>query len=147
MWDSGTSLAVQWLGPSTSTDMGLGSIPSQGTTIPQAAQPDQINKQINKQKKFFFKCGILCFPGGSNSKESACNAGDPGSIPGSGRCPGEGNGNSLQYSCLENSMDRVAWWATVHGMTEWDMTESWTHTNQRNRNIVLYPLQADSKKT
>ena len=45
------------------------------------------------------------FPGGSDSKESACNAGDPGSILGSGRSPGEGNGNSLQYSCLENSVD------------------------------------------
>ena len=48
------------------------------------------------------------FPGGSNGKESACNAGDPGSIPGSGRSPGEGNGNPLQYSCLGNPMDRGA---------------------------------------
>ena len=53
------------------------------------------------------------FPGGSDSKESAYNAGDLGSIPGLGRSPGEGNGNSLQYSCLENPMDRGAWWATV----------------------------------
>ena len=52
----------------------------------------------------------------SVSKESACNAGDPGSIPGSRRSPGEGNGNPLQYSCLENSMDRGAWWAIVHGV-------------------------------
>ena len=50
------------------------------------------------------------------SKESACNAGDPGSIPGSGRSPGEENGHLLQYSCLRNSMDRGAWWATVHGV-------------------------------
>ena len=50
---------------------------------------------------------------GSDSKESACNAGDPGSIPGSGRSPGEGNGNPLQSSCLENPMDGGAWWATV----------------------------------
>ena len=49
-------------------------------------------------------------------KEFAYNAGDLGSIPGSGRSPGEGNGNPLQYSCLENSMDREAWWATVHGI-------------------------------
>ena len=55
------------------------------------------------------------FPGGSDGKESACNAGDPGSILGSGRSPGEGNGNPLQYSCLENPMDREAWWDTVHG--------------------------------
>ena len=51
-------------------------------------------------------------------KESACNAGDLGSIPGSGRSPGEGNGNPLQYSCLENSMDGGAWWATVHGVAK-----------------------------
>ena len=54
-------------------------------------------------------------------KERACNAGHPGSIPGLGRSPGEGNGNPLQYSCLENPMDRGAWWATVHGVTK-----SWT---------------------
>ena len=58
-------------------------------------------------------CG---FPGGSEVKASASHAGDPGSIPGSGRSPGEGNGNPLQYSCLENPMDRKAWWATVHGV-------------------------------
>ena len=52
-----------------------------------------------------------------SGKESACNAGDPGSIPGSGRSPGEGIGNPLQYSCLENSMDRGACWAT-HGITK-----------------------------
>ena len=53
--------------------------------------------------------------------ESACNEGDLESIPGLGRSPGEGNGKSLQYSCLENSMDGGAWWATVHGLTK-----SWT---------------------
>ena len=56
------------------------------------------------------------FPGGSDGKESACNAGDLGYIPGSERCAGEGNGNQLQYSCLGNPMDREAWWATVHGV-------------------------------
>ena len=56
------------------------------------------------------------FPHSSVGKESACNAGDPGSIPGSERSPGEGNGNPLQYSLLENPMDRVAWQATVHGV-------------------------------
>ena len=54
------------------------------------------------------------FPGGSDSKESACNAGDPGAIPGLGRPPGEGNNYPLEYSCLENSMKRGDWWATVH---------------------------------
>ena len=61
---------------------------------------------------------MLSFPGGSEGKASACNAGDLDSIPGSGRSPGEGNGNPLQYSCLENSMDRGAWWATVHGVAK-----------------------------
>ena len=54
------------------------------------------------------------FPGGLEGKESACNAGDPGSIPGSGRSPGGGNGNPIQYSCLGNLMDKGAWQATVH---------------------------------
>ena len=58
----------------------------------------------------------LDFPHSSVSKESACNAGDLGSIPGLGRSPGEGNGNPLQYSCVENPMERGAWWATVHGV-------------------------------
>ena len=56
--------------------------------------------------------------GGSEVKTSAHNAGDLGSIPGSGRSPGEGNGNPLQYSCLENPMNGGAWWATVHGVTK-----------------------------
>ena len=56
--------------------------------------------------------------GGSDSKEPACNAGDLSSIPGSGRSPGGGHGNPLQYSYLENSMDRGAWWATVYGVTK-----------------------------
>ena len=55
---------------------------------------------------------------GSEGKASACNMGDPDSIPGLGRCPGEGNGNPLQYSCLENPMDRGAWWATIYGVTK-----------------------------
>ena len=55
---------------------------------------------------------------GSEDKASACNAGDPGSIPGLGRSPGEGNGNPLPYSCLENPMDRGAQWATVHGVSK-----------------------------
>ena len=61
------------------------------------------------------------FPGGSEVKASAYNAGDLGSIPESGRSPGEGNGNPLQCSCLENPMDGGAWWVTVHGVAK-----SWT---------------------
>ena len=62
------------------------------------------------------------FAGGSDGKESACNAGDPGSIPGSGRSPGEGNGYPLQYSCLEIPMDRGAWQTTVHGV---EKSQTW----------------------
>ena len=61
--------------------------------------------------------------GGSDGKESAFNLGDPGWSPGLGRSPGEGYGNPLQYSCLENSMDRGTWRATLHGVTESDTTE------------------------
>ena len=56
--------------------------------------------------------------GGSEGKAPACNAGDPDSIPGSGSSPGEGNGNPIQYSCLENPLDGRAWWATVHGVAK-----------------------------
>ena len=59
--------------------------------------------------------------GDSDGKESACHVGDPSSIPGLGRSPGEGNGNPFQYSCLENPMDEKAWWARVHRVAK-----SWT---------------------
>ena len=62
------------------------------------------------------------FPGHSISKESACNTGDLGLIPESGRYSGEGNDNPLQYFCLGNAMDRGVWWAIVHGVAELDMT-------------------------
>ena len=65
--------------------------------------------------------GLSEFPGGSNAKESGCNAGKPGLIPWSGKAPEEGNVCPLQYSCLEKSMDRRAWQATVHGVAK-----SWT---------------------
>ena len=68
------------------------------------------------------------FPGGSDSKESAHNAGDPGSVPGLGRSPGEGNGNPLQYSCLGNPMDGGAFWA-IWGCTEMDTTEQLTFSH------------------
>ena len=63
-------------------------------------------------------CTPLGIPGGLDGKESACNAGDPRSIPSLGRSPGEGNVYPLQCSCLENSMDRGAWQGTVHGVAE-----------------------------
>ena len=61
---------------------------------------------------------IWGFPGGSDGKESACNAGNPGSVPGLGRSPGEENGYPFHYSCLVNSVDREAWQATVHGVSK-----------------------------
>ena len=73
------------------------------------------------------KC--MGFPGGSDGRESACNAGDLDLIPGSGRSPVEGNANPFQYSCLENPMDRRAWWATVHRVAQsLDMTEGFSLT-------------------
>ena len=69
----------------------------------------------------------LGFPGDSDGKESACNAGDPYLITGLGRSLGEGNGNPLQYSCLEDLMDRRTWWATVHGVAKSQIWLRWLH--------------------
>ena len=70
------------------------------------------------KKYFYWSIHILGFPHGSEVKASACNVGDLGSIPESGRSPGEANDNPLQYSCLENPMDWGAWWTTVHRVTK-----------------------------
>ena len=69
-------------------------------------------------KDIFEKDYYLGFPGGSEGKASPCNVGDPGWIPGLGRSPGEENGTPLQYSCLENPMDRGPWQAAVHGVAK-----------------------------
>ena len=85
-------------------------------------------KESSRLEKVFENClnrklmVSSVFPGGSEVKASACNVGDLGLIPGSGRSPGEGNDNPLQYSCLENPMDGEAWWAT-QGRKELDSTE------------------------
>ena len=76
---------------------------------------------------------ILGFAGGSDGKESACNAGDLDLTPGSGRVPGEGNGYPLKYSCLENPMDRGAWQVTVHGVAK-----SWTILSDFHSLLHLY---------
>ena len=78
----------------------------------------RISLDLNLTIKLMKQNYVHDFPGGSDGKASAYNAGDPGSIPGLGRSPGEGNGNPLQYSCLENPTDGRTWWATVHGVTE-----------------------------
>ena len=82
------------------------------------------------------------FPGGSDSKETACNAGDLGSIPGSRRSPGEGNGNPLQCSCLENAMVREAWQAIVQRIAELDMTEGLSmYTRQNSQRLGFVKTQ------
>ena len=83
------------------------------------------------------------FPHSSVSKESACNSGDPSSIPRLGRLPGEGNGNPLQYFCLENPMDGGAWRATVHGVAKSqtrlnNFTHTHTHIGEGNGNPLQY---------
>ena len=76
-----------------------------------------IGQVVDPSKESTCQCRRWGFPGGSEVKASASNVGDPGSIPGSGRSPGEGNGNPLLYSCLKSPMDRGAWQATVHGVS------------------------------
>ena len=81
---------------------------------------------------------FLGFPGGWVGKESACNAGDLGLIPGLGRSPRVGNGNPLQYSCLGNFMGGRAWQAIVHGVTKSQtLTHTHTHTHTHNRRMLL----------
>ena len=77
-------------------------------------------------------------PGGSDGKESACNSGDLGSIHGSGKSSGEKNGQPFQYSCLENSMNRGAWWATVRGVAK---SRAWLATNTHTQTQIHTPLQ------
>ena len=84
----------------------------------------------------------LGFPGDSDCKESAYNGGDLGSIPGSLRSPGEGNGNQLQYSCLENPMDGEAWWATVHGVAK-----SQTRLSNFTRKICMFHTEEKKKNS
>ena len=94
-----------------------------------------INKNI--QTKLIY---LGAFPCGSDIKESASNAGNPGLIPGSGRFPGEGNDNPLQYSCLENSMDRGDLWAKVHGVTKSQTQLNDYHSLTQSGSKIFVPL-------
>ena len=94
-----------------------------------SVEHDSANKQQQEGFQIIYTCfghsvNCICFPGGSDSKESASSAGDPGLIPGSGRYPAEGNGNPFQYSCLENPMDRATRQATVNCI--WNVTQEFS---------------------
>ena len=102
-----------WRIPGTEEPGGLQSMGSQSDMTEQLSLVGKRNRSLN-----YLTYLAIYIPGVSNGKESACNYGDPGSIPGSARFPGEGNGNPLQYSCLENTKDRGTWWAAVHGVTK-----------------------------
>ena len=78
----------------------------------------KLSMMLQAQESLGVYTFLFSLPEWLSGKESACNAGDLGCIPGSGRSPGEGNGNPLQYSCLGKPMHRGAWWATVHGVTK-----------------------------
>ena len=82
------------------------------------------------------------FPCGSDGKESACSAGDFGLIPGSGRSPGEGNGNPLQYSCLEKSISRGTWWTTAYGVakSQTQLNDSHRHTHTHTLTLPLFQI-------
>ena len=112
-----------WNSPGQNTGVGGLSI-LQGIFPTQGSNPGlPHSRRILDQLSLLYVYRHMGFPGGSEVKVSACYAGDLGLIPGSGRSPGEGNGNPFQYSCLENPMDRGAWRATVHGVTESSTTK------------------------
>ena len=98
---------------------------------------------MGKRVKEFVVC--LCgLPWWLSGKESACNAGDLGSVPGLGRSPGGGHGNPLQYSCLENSMDRGAWWATVHGVAK---SRTWLKWLSRSSSVFMQRILSINEHT
>ena len=125
-----------WLWASHSTFMSL-CFPNHKMGINKAPQDKESERSLNT---VVFNLG---FPGGSDGKASACNAGDLGSIPGSGRSPGEGNGNPLQYSCLENLMDRGTWRGLVGSQRvrhDWATKNAMFYQNIKCGNILLQLL-------
>ena len=93
--------------------------------------------------KFIVNNEDLGLPGGSDNKESPCSAGDPGSMPGSGRSSGEGHGNPLQYSCLENAMGRGAWWAIICGAPK---SQTWLSNNKSTKQQQIKVSRLKKKK-
>ena len=101
-----------------------------------------IAKEKKKKRSGDLPPYLMGFLGVSDGKESSCNVGDLGSIPGLGRFPGEGNDYPLQYSGLENSMDRGAWWATVHGIAKnWTQLNNFHFHSVFNKNIFLMKVK------
>ena len=88
------------------------------TSLPPYSCPHVLRQSLRPVDSTHSEFGHGGFPGGSDNKESTCNAGDLSLIPGSGKSPGEGNGYPLQYTCLENTTGRGAWQATVHGFVK-----------------------------
>ena len=155
----GTSLVVQWLKRHVPNAGSPGSIPGQGTRscMPQIDPWCPNMQPIQTQLLMSDFCLPIRvpwgFPDGSDSKESACNERDPGLIPGSGRSPGKGNGNPLQYSCLENPMNRGAWWTTVHGvaksrtrLSNWVRTHTHTHIHIHTHIYTCQALRGSKKE-
>ena len=103
--------------------------------IPWTEEPGGLQPLGHKLSDMTDQLTLWGFSGGTDNKESAYNVGDLGSIPGSGRSPGEENGNPLQYSCLGNSMDRGAWWVTAHGVTK---SQTQLRDFHFSKNIMTY---------
>ena len=128
------SIILAWRIPWTVESMGLQRVGHDWATFTSLQSPNHQKIRnfpchlLVRVRKIFLLLGMLWFPGGSEVKESACNSGDLGSIPGWGRSPGEGNGKPLQYSCMENPMDGGALWATlVHGVAKtWTWLSNFT---------------------
>ena len=133
LWNSGTNLYFtnssfwehEFMVNIIISVLSFGTIKAETSIVVRATQKVRGQNHLRLDQGYIFGCALcLGFPGSSDMKESACNAGDLGLIPGWGRSPGKGNGYPLQCSCLENSVDRGAWRATVHGVVK-----SWTQQN------------------
>ena len=100
-------------------------------------------KSLNLRINWAYMYFVMGFPGGLDGKEYPCNVGDPSSIPGSGRSLGGGNGNPVQYSCLEFSIDEDAWWATIDGVTksQTELCEGQVRWKKFSEKICMWKLK------